>query len=490
MHRPRYAALPDFLRRAVTERRAPGVAAAVVDRNRLLFLDAAGIRDAAANAPLTPDAIFRIASMTKPITSLAAMLLVEDGALDLDAPATRYLAELARVRVLTSYDERDGTWTARPPSRPITLRHLLTHTAGMSYSFLDPRLTKIDTGSMARVDVPLLHDPGDRFTYSFATTVVGSIVAAVSHTSLDEFCRARIFAPLGMNDTGYDVPAEHARRVVTMQVREGSGFVERPNPPVIASRGRGDDGLFSTAEDYGKFIQLFLNRGTSGGRRVATEETIRAMMSDQLGARAIGIHPAVAGAIATPFPIGGEKDAFGFGFQIETAPPRPGGGRSVGSCSWSGIWNTYFWIDPANEIGVVVLMQFMPAHDAGAITILNGVERIVYGQPAPSPSPYNAPRVGARGLGLSCTLHSSRFHHQIRIVQRQRDDPIAVAFESDDRRRTAGRMKGKLALVEDSAVDCARAGDHQLVLLRADDERVARPIAERVAADERRALAV
>jgi len=100
-------------------------------------------------------------------------------------------------------------------------------------------------------------------------------------------------------------------------------------------------------------------------------------MSNQLGRGAIGLQPAVAGAIATPFPIGGDKDGFGFGFQIETAPSRPGG-RSVGSCSWSGIWNTYFWIDPANEIGVVVLMQFMPAHDAGALAILNGVERIVY----------------------------------------------------------------------------------------------------------------
>ena len=377
MHHLADTALAEFLRHAVAARLAPGVAAAVVDRDRLLFLDAAGVRSVAANAPLMPDAIFRIASMTKPITSLAAMLLVEDGVIELDAPATRYLAELERVRVLASYDERDGTWTARPPLRPITVRHLLTHTAGMSYSFLDPRLTKIDTGNIARVDVPLLHDPGERFTYSFATTIVGSIVAAVSHTSLDEFCRARIFAPLGMIDTGYAVPTEHVDRAVTMQVRDGSGVVERPNPPVIASRGRGDDGLFSTAEDYGRFIQLFLNLGTAAGRRVAAEETIRAMTSNQLGTRAIGMHPAVAGAIATPFPIGGEKDAFGFGFQIETPPPRPAG-RSVGSCSWSGIWNTYFWIDPANEIGVVVLMQFMPAHDAGAMDILNGVERLVY----------------------------------------------------------------------------------------------------------------
>jgi CubicO group peptidase (beta-lactamase class C family) len=371
--------LCDFLRRATADGSAPAVAVAVVVPDRVLCLDAAGLRDTAVGAAMTPDAIFRIASMTKPITSLAAMLLVEDGAIDLDAPATRYLPDLDRVRVLTSYDGRDGSFTARPPQRPITMRHLLTHTSGMSYSFLDPRLARIDTGNMARVDVPLLHDPGERFTYSFATTIVGSIVAAVSGTSLDDFCRERIFEPVGMIDTAYAVHAQQRDRVVTMQVRDGRGFTERPNAPVIESRGRGDDGLFSTATDYARFIQLFLNAGLVNGRRVVRDETIRAMTSDQLGGRAIGLQPAVAGAIATPFPIGGEKDGFGFGFQIETAPARPGG-RSVGSCSWSGIWNTYFWIDPANEIGVVVLMQFMPAHDAGAMAVLSGVERIVYAQ--------------------------------------------------------------------------------------------------------------
>jgi methyl acetate hydrolase len=369
--------LGEFLRRAVAEELAPVVAVAVVDRERLRVVDAAGRRDVAANAAITPDAIFRIASMTKPITSLAAMLLVEDGAIDLDAPALAYLPELARVRVLTSFNEHDGTWSGRAPSRPITMRHLLTHTSGMSYPFLDSRLAKIDTGKVARVDIPLLHDPGEKFTYSYATAVAGSIVAAVSGHSLDDFCRMRIFEPLGMIDTAYAVPAGERDRVVTMQVHEGAAFVERPNPPVIESRGRGDDGLFSTVSDYATFVRLFLNLGVAAGRRVAREDTLLAMMSNQLGPMPIGVQPAVSGAIATPFPIGGEKDGFGLGFQIEAAPPRSSG-RSAGSCSWSGIWNTYFWIDPANGIGAVVMMQFVPAHDAGALAILDGVERIVY----------------------------------------------------------------------------------------------------------------
>ena len=371
------AALSDFLRRAIAGRMAPAVAVAVVNRERVVHLDAAGVRDAAGRAPLPLDAIFRIASMTKPVTSLAAMMLVEDGAIDLDAAADRYLPELGRVRVLTSWSEHDRAWTGRPPARPITMRHLLTHTSGMSYSFLDPRLKAIDNGTIARVDLPLLYDPGERFTYSFSTAIAGSIVAAVSGQSLDDFCRSRIFEPLGMLDTGYAVPAAKRDRVVTMQVRDGDGFVERPNPEVIESRGRGDDGLFSTAADYAVFAQLFLNLGVARSGRVVGEETVRAMMSNQLGSLRIGLQPAVPGAIASPFPIGGDKDAFGFGFQIETAPPRPDG-RSVGTCSWSGIWNTYFWIDPVAAIGVVVLMQFMPAHDAGALAVLNGVERLVY----------------------------------------------------------------------------------------------------------------
>ncbi|HXI29290.1 MAG TPA: serine hydrolase domain-containing protein, partial [Vicinamibacterales bacterium] len=329
-------------------------------------------------AALAPDAIFRLASMTKPITSLAVMLLADDGALDVDGEAARYLPDLARLRVLTGFDEQTGAWESRPPARPVTIRDLLTHTSGITYAFLDPRLGKIDDGKKARADVPLLHDPGARFSYGPGTEVLSSIVAAVSGQSIDDFCRTRIFEPLEMVDTGYAVPAEKIARVVTMQTHEAQGFVERPNPPVVESKSRGHDGLLSTASDYGKFIQLFLNGGAVRGRRLAREATVAAMMSNQIGGLTIGLQPAVPGAIATPFPIGGEKDVFGFGLQIETPPVRSSG-RSAGSAGWSGIFNTYFWIDPVQRLGVTVLMQFLPAHDAGALAILDGVDRLVYG---------------------------------------------------------------------------------------------------------------
>jgi len=372
--------LRDFIDGAVARGLAPAVAVGVVDADRVVCLHAAGARDAAAAAALGPDAIFRIASMTKPITSLAAMMLVEDNAIGLDDPASRYLPELGRLRVLTTFDEADGTWESRPPKRAVTIRDLLTHTSGIAYSFLDPRLARIDDGARSRADVPLLHDPGERFSYGPGTAFLGSIVANVSGEPLDDLCRARIFEPLRMTDTGYGVPAGKRDRVVTQQTHDASGFVEHPNAPALASRGRGDDGLFSTAADYGRFMQLFLNGGMVSGARLVKEATLRAMTSNQIGATRIGLHSAVPGAIARPFPLGGDKDAFGFGFQIETPPLRAdhGSGRSAGSVSWSGIFNTYFWIDLHNRIGVAVLMQFLPAHDAGAIEILEGVEKIVY----------------------------------------------------------------------------------------------------------------
>jgi methyl acetate hydrolase len=373
------AGLSEFLRRSIDECRAPAVVTAVVDRDRLLFLDAAGVRDAAANAAIAADAIFRIASMTKPITSLAAMMLVDDGAVDVDAQASAYLPELEQLRVLTAFDDTTGQWDSRPPARPIAIRDLLTHTSGIVYPFLDSRLAKIDDGARARATVPLLHDPGERFTYGPGTAVLGSIVAAASGQSLDEFCRARIFEPLTMTDTAYDVPHEKRGRVVTVHTHDGNQFVERPNPAALQSTARGHDGLFSTATDYARFMQLFLNRGVVNGRRLVREATIDAMMSNQIGALRIGMQPAVPGAIASPFPIGGDKDTFGFGFQIETpGVTSPARRRSVGSVSWSGIFNTYFWIDPVKQIGVTVLMQFLPAHDSGALAILDGVERRVY----------------------------------------------------------------------------------------------------------------
>jgi methyl acetate hydrolase len=355
----------------------PAIAVVVVSPERRLLIAAAGQRDVANHAPLAPDSIFRIASMTKPVTSLAAMMLVEEGRIGLDDPVAKHLPEFERVRVLTTFNDRDGTFESRAPARPMTVRHLLTHTSGFAYPFVDARIAKIDDGSRKRFEVPLLHDPGDRFTYGPSTAVLGLVVEKASGRRLDEFVKARIFEPLGMTDTFYAVPPEKHDRVVTLQVRDGATLTERPNPATIASNVAGDGGLLSTAADYGRFMQLFLNGGRAGSARLVSESTIRTMFANQIGHLVVERQPSVDPARAKPFPFGGGKDAFGFGFQIEAAPAASGL-RSAGSASWGGINNTHFWIDPQRQIAATVLMQMLPYYDDAAIDVLRSVERLVY----------------------------------------------------------------------------------------------------------------
>ena len=371
------SALDAFLHKVVDDRLVPAVVAVVVDSERVLYLRSAGKRDVAAGVALAPDAIFRIASMTKPITSAVVMMLHEEGRLGFEDPVSKYLPEFAGVRVMTSFNDADRTYESRPAARPITVRHLLTHTSGIAYSFADARLAKLDTSGKTEAEIPLLHDPGDHFTYGPNTAVLGRIVERISGAALDDVLKARVFDPLGMEDTFYVVPADKRDRVVTAHARIGDGLREQPNPAALRSSVRGDGGLFSTAADYAKFMQLFLNGGRAGGRRLLSEASVRQMLSNQIGRLFVAKQPSENPQLAKPFPFGGGKDKFGFGFQIE-APPAAPDLRSVGSASWGGIDNTHFWIDPQKQVGVAVLMQFLPYYDPAAIDVLRGVERIVY----------------------------------------------------------------------------------------------------------------
>jgi CubicO group peptidase (beta-lactamase class C family) len=355
----------------------PAIAVIVVNAQQQLFLGAAGQRDVAAPAPLAADAIFRIASMTKPVTSLATMMLVEQGRIAVDDPVAKYLPEFERVRVLTTFNDADGTFETRPPARPITIRHLLTHTSGIAYPFVDARLAKMNLTGKTQPDIPLAHDPGERFTYGPSTAVLGTLIAKMSGRPLDEFVTARIFDPLGMSDTFYTVPADKHDRVVTLHTRTAGALEERRNPATLASSVAGDGGLFSTAADYGRFMQLFLNGGRAGTVRLVSESTIRQMMTNQIGRLVVQQQPSADPPRARPFPFGGGKDTFGFGFQIEAAP-ADSGLRTVGSASWGGINNTHFWIDPRTGIGAAVLMQVLPYYDEAAIDVLRSVERLVY----------------------------------------------------------------------------------------------------------------
>jgi CubicO group peptidase (beta-lactamase class C family) len=224
----------------------------------------------------------------------------------------------------------------------------------------------------------LLHDPGARWTYGESTRVLGTLVEEVSGQALGDFMAERIFVPLGMSDTFYTVPAPKKGRVVTVHRTTRDGLVESPNPADVTAPVYGDGGLHSTAADYAKFIQLFLNDGRApNGVRLLSEATVALIGQNHLGAIFVEQQPAALPALTEPFPLGAGRDKFGLGFQI-TGPHADRLARSPGSMSWAGLFNTEFWIDRARGVGGVLLMQYLPFYDAAAIETLQGFERRVY----------------------------------------------------------------------------------------------------------------
>jgi methyl acetate hydrolase len=377
---PTSAAIDAYLAGVVRDTRIPGIVALVVDADRVVYTGAFGRQNVAAGVPMATDSIFRIASMTKPVTSVAVMMLVQEGDIGLDDPVANYLPAFEDQQVIENFNAADKTYTTRPAARPMTVRHLLTHTSGLGYGFSNPTLAALvggDPGASV-TKFPLLHDPGARWTYGESTRVLGTLVEEVSGQPLDEFMTERIFIPLGMSDTFYTVPAQKVGRVVTVHRTTPEGLVETPNPAEITAPVYGDGGLHSTAADYAKFIQLFLNAGRApNGVRLLSEATVALMGENHIGAIFVEQQPAALPALTEPFPLGAGRDKFGLGFEI-TGPHSDRFARSPGSMAWAGIFNTEFWIDPARGIGGVLLMQYLPFYDAAAIDTLQGFEHRVY----------------------------------------------------------------------------------------------------------------
>src|SRR4051812_1821947 len=272
---PGGAAIDAVLRAAVERQDVPGVVALVTNRDRVLYQGAFGVADVATGRPLATDALFRIASMTKPVTSVALMQLIEQGRISLDDPAEKYLPELAGVKVLESFDPATGAYQVRPPSKPPTVRHFLTHTSGLAYPFTSEtwRDFKPRAGETYPFCGPLLFDPGERWHYSTSTDFVGSQVEAVSGHKIEAYFRQHIFTALEMDDTSYTVPDAKGPRLVAQQGRAGDrmdGAIElqTPQPGLTVAAPIGGGGLASTASDYGRFVRMFLNGGTLDGVRV------------------------------------------------------------------------------------------------------------------------------------------------------------------------------------------------------------------------------
>jgi CubicO group peptidase (beta-lactamase class C family) len=373
-------AISSFLADAVTRGDVPGVVALVVDRDKVLYHEAFGTMNVARNLPMAKDTIFRIASMTKAVTSVGVMRLVEQGKIGLDDEVSKYLPRLASPQVFSKVDEQAGTYLTQPAKRPITIRQLLTHTSGIGYSWSDRGLAiaQKKTGATNDSELPLVNEPGAQWTYGASTRVLGEVIEKLTGQRIDAYLETQIFVPLGMHDTSYTVPPAKYSRVVTVHQKANKAITETQNPAPIPATIRGDGGLFSTAVDYGRFVQMMLNRGQLGGVRILEERTVAEMSRNQTGSVKVRLQPTADLLRSKPYPLGAGEDVWGLGFQI-AAPSTPNPSmRSPGSLSWAGINNTYYWIDPQKQIGAVLLMQMLPFYDEAALRVLNGFEERVY----------------------------------------------------------------------------------------------------------------
>jgi methyl acetate hydrolase len=376
----RAVSLDEALTAAVTRKDVPGIVAMAANRDGLVYQGAFGMADVARARPMTLDAILRIASMTKAITSVAAMQLIEQDRIGLDDPVEKYLPDLAHLSVFESFDSRTGAYTVRPVTKALTVRRLLTHTSGLGYNFTSPIVRDFKPRGGERYAAgPLLFEPGERWLYGTSTDWVGRLVEAVSGKTLDEYFRERILGPLGMSDTFFNVPENRYSRLVTVHHRQSDGtLVEQANQPTPAvTEFNGGGGLSSTASDYIRFLRMLLNHGRLGGARILSADTVALMGRNQIGELGVGALKTAMPERSNDFTfIDDGRDKWGLGFLITTAHVT--GKRSAGSLSWGGINNTYFWIDPTRGVAGVIMMQFLPFADAKALAVYDTFERGVY----------------------------------------------------------------------------------------------------------------
>jgi len=380
---PATAPIDNALRSAVEHGEAPGVVALVTDRNGVLYRGAFGVADVETKRPMAVDSMFRIASMTKAITSLALMQLVEQGKLTIEDPVEKYLPEMAGLKVFESFDPATGAYKLRPASRSVTVRHALTHTSGLGYGFTSATVRdfKPKAGEKYPFGAPLLFDPGEQWVYGTSTDVVGRLVEVVSGQKLEDYFRQHIFEPLKMVDTSYTVPQAKGSRMVAGQRRGGDkmdgAIVLQPTQPSLAvANPSGGGGLASTVDDYGRFVRALLNGGVLDGARILKAETVALMGQNAIGdVKVPALKSAMPNSEDFTF-IADGRDKWGLGFLI-TVDQAPGK-RSPGSLSWGGISNTYFWVDPSRGIGGVIMMQYLPFADAKALAAYDAFERAVY----------------------------------------------------------------------------------------------------------------
>ncbi len=383
------AQIDGVLRQAVDAKEVPGVVAMAATDKGVLYEGAFGLRALDQSTPMTLDTVFRIASMTKAITSVAAMQLVEQGKLKVEEPVPNIDPGLGSPQVLEGFDAA-GAPKLRPAKRPITLRHLLTHTAGFSYDIWDADtgryikaagLPARTTGKLASLRTPLSFDPGDKWEYGINIDWAGRLVEVLSGQSLDVYFRDKIFAPLGLKDSGFVVSAEQRGRQARVHARQADGVLA-PQPREAAPVANpefwsGGGPLYSTARDYLTFLQMLLNGGSWNGARLLKSETVAEMNKNHTGTIPAGImktqNPALSNDVDL-FP--GAEIRWGLGYMLNMQPGP--NGRSAGTVSWGGIYNTYYWLDPSKRVTGLIMTQILPFADTRTLKLYGQFERGVY----------------------------------------------------------------------------------------------------------------
>jgi methyl acetate hydrolase len=381
------AGIDQTLRASLQQHKIPMAVAMACTSSKTTYSGAFGKRDRASGVDVTLDSLFGIASMTKPITSVAAMQLVEQGKLKLDEPASTYIKELGSLQVLQGFDSKTGKPILKPATKPVTLRTLLTHTSGFAYDTWFPDMVRWEKetgnafplGSVAPL-TPLMFEPGSRWQYGTSADWSGRLVETVSGLTLEQYFQKNILQPLGMHDTGFLLPAAKFDRLVAESDRQPDGKLKenprkQPAPPKAFN---GGGGLYSTAPDYVRFMQMILRRGEGADRAVILQpKTVDMMATIQTGDLSAGKLKTARPTISSDVDFHpGFKDGFGFGFLINSVAYD--GRRSAGSLAWAGIWNTYFWIDPKKDVAGVIMMQFLPFADKEGLAVLGDFERAVY----------------------------------------------------------------------------------------------------------------
>jgi methyl acetate hydrolase len=382
-----FKSIDTTLSQAAAAKKVPGVVAVAATDKGVVYEGAFGHREIGKPAPMTLDTVAWIASMTKAVTATAAMQLVERGKLSLERPAAEVVSEIGSAKVLEGWDSA-GKPQLRAPKRPITLRHLLTHTAGYSYEIWSGDIARfqqvtgtpgITTCTNAALRTPLLFDPGDKWDYGINIDWAGKMVEAASGQKLDRFFQDNIFGPLGMKDTSFKIGPSQASRLASVHQRGEDGvlapieFGLPPEPEFLMGGG----GLYGTAGDYLNFCQMIMRDGTFKGAQVLQKSTVATMAQNHIGALEVGVLKTAIPPLSKDvelFP--GMSKKWGLSFLINTQPAATG--RSANSLAWAGLANTYFWIDRTKQVCGVFISQLLPFYDDTALDLLGKFETGIY----------------------------------------------------------------------------------------------------------------